>query len=120
MLFLIREDAFALLPFTPLTEYDRELAEEYGVELAQHRPLSDFEIRGGAPEAVTAWLREVVSLRFDRALREPDLFKTLMEDSQFVVRVADSDSPNQRAAEAETTAALEMLRTAIRFAITLE
>lgn len=55
-----------------------------------------FDIEAGAPQDVLAWLRDVIGLWFDHALRDDELSRDLIREAVYVVRL-------ERTTEVSTT-----------------
>ena len=122
---IIRPDGLAILPPPHLTS--QTLADVVDVELelipgASERLRADmalepFAVRSGAPDALLNFLRRVVGLWFDRALRDRDLASTLFADAVYLLHI---DTPTDGAENEGPDAAIERLRDAIGRAMTLE
>ena len=121
----MREDGIAVLPEIKLTP--RIIADAMGLGIALERKADagsdtadeDLRIRAGEPDAVLRFIDHAVGSRFDHGVRDRALWIELMTKSMFFLRV-EADPKVVPPDPAALAAQLERLRTAIRFAMTLE
>ncbi len=122
---IIREGGLAILPAPGLTSRTLAAAEDVELDLTPgaserldaDRPLEPFAVRSGAPDAVLGFLRSVVGLWFDRALRDRELGGMLFADAIYLVQV---DTPARGAEREAPASVIATLRGAIGRAMALE
>jgi hypothetical protein len=114
-----REDGIAVLPEIKLTPKIIADATALGVTLERDASTDDLRIRTGEPDTVFKLIEHAVGFRFDHGVRDRALWNELMTKSMFFLRL-EADPMVVPPDMAKLTAQLERLRTAIRFAMTLE
>ncbi len=114
-----REDGIAVLPELKLTPRIIADATALGVTIKRSATSDDLRIVAGKPDAVFKLIEHAVGFRFDDAVRDRALWNELMTKSFFFLRL-ESDPKAAPPDPAVLAAQLERLRTAIRFAMTLE
>lgn len=126
---ILREGGLAILPPPGLDLAMRTRADAVALEPTPDAaprpgdagPAAPFAIRAGAPGDVLAFLRELSGRRFDMALRDRDLGRTLFDDTRYLVHVgADADADADGGADDRAAAAVDRLRQAIGRAMALE
>ncbi|MCI4664088.1 MAG: hypothetical protein MRY74_05135 [Neomegalonema sp.] len=115
---IIRKDGFMLVPLLHLTDDARRAAAAAGVTLAKDTTEVGVRIISGDTGAITKWLSHVVGRQFDHALRSRTLFKKLRAKAVTVVRLADADGV--KATPEQIKSAIEDVKRAFQFSITLE
>ena len=120
-----REDGIAVLPELKLTPGIIADALALGITIKRDANADreaakrDLRILAGEPDAVLKLIEHAVGLRFDQGVRDRALWKELMTESIFFLRL-DADPKQVPPDPAALTARLERLRSAIRHAMTLE
>jgi hypothetical protein len=121
----ISKDGIAVLPELKLTPRIIADATAAGVTIERKANVDrdakgeDLGIRSGEPDAVLKLIDHAVGFRFDDAVRDRVLSSELMTKSMFFLRL-EADPKKIAPDPAQLTSQLERLRTAIRFAMTLE
>jgi hypothetical protein len=120
-----REDGVAVLPELKLTPAIIADALALGVTIKRDANASreaekrELRILSGEPDAVRQLIAHAVGLRFDQGVRDRVLWKELMNESIFFLRL-EADPKQVPPDPAALAAQLERLRSAIRHAMTLE
>ena len=120
-----REDGIAVLPELKLTPKIIADATALGVTIKRTADAGGdaagetLRISAGEPDAVFKLIEHAVGLRFDDSVRDRALWTELMTKSSFFLRF-EADPKVAPPDPAALAAQFERLRTAIRFAMTLE
>lgn len=114
-----REDGIAVLPELKLTPRIIADATALGITIKKNATNDDFRVLAGDADAVFKLIEHAVSTRFDDGVRDRALWNELMTKSFFFLRF-ESDPKEVPPDPTGLAAQLDRLRTAIRFAMTLE
>ncbi len=115
--FVLAPNGIAITPFPALDAEDQAAAAARGVTLRPGYPPSGVAVADGAPEDIRAWIGDVVRAKFAPARDDADTLAALVDEAVIILRVAASDTPNDRASDDEIRANYDETRAALERAI---